>query len=116
MRLEIDLSRFIYLYKSSRISFTVYSKIFTIYSIYHWLSLNRGFGGCGHGFNGCDGLGGLGGFGGFDELGGFCRFDGFSRFRGFDGFSGFDGWPRLSLKGFSVSFTLLLKVLTVWST
>ena len=54
---------------------------------------------------------GFGGFGGFDGLGGFCRFDGFSRFGGFDGFNGFDGWPRLSLKGFSVSFTLLLKVL-----
>ena len=44
------------------------------------LSLKRGFGGCGHGFDGCDGLGrrgrldGLGGFGGFDLLGGFCGF------------------------------------------
>ena len=43
------------------------------------LSLTRGFGGCGHGLDGCDGLGGLSGF---DGLGGFC---------GFDGFSGFDG-------------------------
>ena len=37
----------------------------------HWLSLKRGFGGCGYGFNGFDGLGGLGGFsgfGGFDEF------------------------------------------------
>ena len=42
-----------------------------------WLSLKHGFGGCGHRFGGCDGLGGLGGFG---------RFGGFS---GFDGFSGF---------------------------
>ena len=49
-----------------------------------WLSLKRGFGGCGQGFDGCDGLSGL---------------------------DGFDGQPRLSLKGFSVSFTLLLKVL-----
>ena len=30
---------------------------------------------------------------------------------GFSGFGGFDGYPMLSLKGFSVSFTLLLKVL-----
>ena len=64
-----------------------------------WLSLKRGFGGCGHGFSGCDGLGGLGGFSGFNG------------FSGFGGFSGFDGYPILSLKGFSVSFTLLLKVL-----
>ena len=35
--------------------------------------LKRGFGGCGHGYGGCDGLGG------FDGL------------RGFDGFSGLDG-------------------------
>ena len=67
-----------------------------------WLSLKREFGGCGHGLSGCDGLGGLGGFGGFNGLGGFC---------GFGGFSLFDGYPMLSLKGFSVSFTLLLKVL-----
>ena len=41
-------------------------------------------------------------------------FNGFSTFGGFGGFSrfgGFDGYPMLSLKGFSVSFTLLLKVL-----
>ena len=55
-----------------------------------WLSLKRGFGGCGQGFDGCDGL---------------------SRLDGFDGLGGFDGQPRLSLKGFSVSFALLLKVL-----
>ena len=55
------------------------------------LSLKRGFGGCRHGFSVCDGLGGLGGFGGFS------------------GFGGFDGYPMLSLKGFTVSFTLLLK-------
>ena len=61
------------------------------------LSLKRGFGGCGHGFSLCDGLGGLGGFGGF------------SGFNGFSGFSRFDGYPMLSLKGFAVSFTLLLK-------
>ena len=59
-------------------------------------SLKRRFGGCGHGFSGCDGLGGLGGFGGFSGLG---------------GFDGFDRYPMISLKGFSVSFTLLLKVL-----
>ena len=44
----------------------------------------------------------------------FCRFGGFNGFGGFDGFggfSGFDGQPRLPLKGFSVSFTLLMKVL-----
>ena len=29
------------------------------------LSLKRGFGGCGHGFGRCDGLGGLDGFNGF---------------------------------------------------
>ena len=67
-----------------------------------WLSLKRRFSGCGHGFSGCDGLGGLGGFSGFN---------GFSGFDGLDRFSGFDGYPMLSLKGFSVSFTLLLKVL-----
>ena len=45
------------------------------------------------------------GFNGFSTFGGF---GGFSRFGGFDGF---DGYPMLSLKGFSVSFTLLLYVL-----
>ena len=60
------------------------------------LSLKRWLGGCGHGFSGFDGLGGFGGFRGFN---------------GFSGFSGFDGYPTLSLRGFSVSFTLLLKVL-----
>ena len=49
------------------------------------LSLKRGFGGCGHGLDGCDGIGG------FDGLGGFGGFDGFSGFGRFDGFSGFDG-------------------------
>ena len=44
----------------------------------NWLSLKRGFGGYGHGFGGCDGLGGLGGFGRFDGLSGF---DGFGEFR-----------------------------------
>ena len=38
-----------------------------------WLSLKRGFGGCRHGFGGCDGLGRLNGFGEFDGLGGFGR-------------------------------------------
>ena len=46
-----------------------------------------------------------------DGLGGFGGFSGFGGFDGFGGFSGFDGYPMLSLKGFSVSFTLLLKVL-----
>ena len=61
----------------------------------------RGFGGCGHGFDGCDGLGGFGGFdgfsgfGGFDGLGGFCGFDGFSGFGGFNGFSGLGGFDGL---------------------
>ena len=40
------------------------------------LSLKRGFGECGHGFDGCYGLGGLRGFRGFPGLGGFSRFDG----------------------------------------
>ena len=55
------------------------------------LSLKRGFGGCGDGFVGCDGLGGLGGFGGFDGLGGLGGFDGFSGFGRSDGFSRLDG-------------------------
>ena len=79
-----------------------------------WLSLKRGFGGCGHGFSGCDGLGGLGGFSGFNGFsgfGGFSGLGGFDGLGGFGGFSGFDGYTMLSLKGFSVSFTLLLKVL-----
>ena len=67
-----------------------------------WLSLKREFDGCGHRFSGCDGLCGLGGF---DRLGGFGVFS------GFHGCDGFGGYPMLSLKGFSVSFTLLLKVL-----
>ena len=78
------------------------------------LSLKRGFSGCGHGFSGCEGLGGLGGFGGFSGFSGLGGFDGlgrFGRFRGFSGFGGFGGYPILSLKGFSVSFTLLLKAL-----
>ena len=53
----------------------------------------------------------LGGFGGFSRLGGFNGLDGFDGFVGFSGLGGFDGYPMLSLKGFSVSFTLLLKVL-----
>ena len=36
-----------------------------------WLFLKGGFGGCRHGFGGCDGLGGLG------EFSGFGRFEGF---------------------------------------
>ena len=63
------------------------------------LSLKRGFDWCGHGFDGCDGLGAL------------CGFDGLGGFGGFDGFDGFSRFG--SLKGFSVSFTLLLKVLSL---
>ena len=40
------------------------------------LSLKRGLGGCGHGFDG------LGGLGGFDGLRGFGQFDEFSAFDG----------------------------------
>ena len=61
---------------------------------------------------GLGGFDGLSGFGGFDRFSGFCGlsgFDGLGEFFGFDGFSGFNGEPRLTLKGFSVSFTLLLK-------
>ena len=47
------------------------------------LYLKRGFGGCGHGFGGYDGLGGLGRFGGFNGLG---RFGGFKGLGGFGGF------------------------------
>ena len=54
------------------------------------LSLKRGFGGCGNGFGGSDG---------------------FSRFNRFGRLDRLDGWPMLSLKGFSVLFTLVLKVL-----
>ena len=81
------------------------------------LSLKRGFDGCGHGFSGCDGLGGLGGldrlggFGGFSGFNELSGFGGFDELGGFSGFGGFDGYPILSLKGFSVSFTLLLKIL-----
>ena len=84
------------------------------------LSLKSRFGGCGQGFDGCDGSGGLGGFDGllgfgrfdgfsgfdgldrFDGLDEFCGFDGFrgfhglSRFGGFDGFSGFGGFDGIS--------------------
>ena len=41
------------------------------------LSLKRGFGGCGHGFDRCDGLGGLRGFDGFRGFGGFNGLGGF---------------------------------------
>ena len=62
-------------------------------TVNHWLSLKRGFGGCGHGFGGCDIIDGLDGLSGFDGLGGFdgfSGFNGFSEFGGFDGFSGID--------------------------
>ena len=36
--------------------------------LFVWPSLKRGFGGCGHGFGGCDGFNVLGGFGGFGGL------------------------------------------------
>ena len=89
-------------------SFRIYEWSYDINDIsifdFSGLSLKRGFGGCGHGFSGCDGLGGLGGFGGFNG------FDGLGGFDGFSGFNGFDGQPRLSLNGFSVSFTLPLKI------
>ena len=85
-----------------------------------WLSLKHGIDGCRHGFSrfdglgwlgGFDGLGGLGGFSGFNGFSGFGGFTGLDGFNGFGGFDGFDGYSKLSLKGFSVSFTLLLKVL-----
>ena len=41
---------------------------------HEWLSLKHGFGRCGHGFSGCDGLGGFAGFAGFDGFSGFDRF------------------------------------------
>ena len=78
------------------VNFIFFAVFYVFFLFLIWLSLKRGFGGCGHGFSGCDRLGGLGGFDGLD---------------GFGGFNGFNGYPMLSLKGFSVSFTLLLKVL-----
>ena len=65
----------------------------------------RGFRGYGHRFGEFED-----GFGGFDGFGRFSRFSGFGEFDRFSGFGGFDGQPRLSLKGFSVWLTLLLKV------
>ena len=56
-----------------------------------WLSLKRGFGGCGHGFGECSGLGGFDRLDRFDGLGGF---DGFSRFNGLGEFDGFGGLDR----------------------
>ena len=50
------------------------------------LSLNFGFGGCRHGFGGCDWLGRLGGF---NRVGGFGGFDGLGGFDGFGCFGGF---------------------------
>ena len=77
------------------ISFNSHDTISRIIYVYlhakKWLSLKRRFGGCRHGFGGCDGLGGLGGFGEFDGLGGFDGFSGFGRFHRFGRFSGFDG-------------------------
>ena len=71
------------------ISFNSHDTISRIIYVYlhakKWLSLKRRFGGCRHGFGGCDGLGGLGGFVEFDG------FSGFGRFRELGGFSGFDG-------------------------
>ena len=48
-----------------------------IFSLNKRLSLKRRFGGCGHGFDGCDRLDGLGGF---DEFSGFGRFNGLGGF------------------------------------
>ena len=53
------------------------------------LYLKPGFGGYGHGFDGCDRLGGLCRFDGLCGIDGLGGFDGFSEFGGFDGFSGF---------------------------
>ena len=50
------------------------------------LSLKRGFGGCGHGISGCDGLRGFGRFGGFNGFGRFDGFGGVDRFYRFGGF------------------------------
>ena len=61
----------------------------------NWLSLKRGFGGCGHGLDGLGVLSGFdefSGFGGFYGLGGFGGFD---RFSGFSRFSGFGGFQRI---------------------
>ena len=68
------------------------------------------------GFNGFGRFSGLGRLDGLGEFGGFSRFSGFGGFEGFGGFSGFDGYPMLSLKGFLVSFTLLIKVLYLVNT
>ena len=78
------------------VNFIFFAVFYVFFLFLNWLSLKRGFGGCVHGFSGCARLGGLGGFDGLD---------------GFGGFNGFNGYPMLSLKGFSVSFTLLLKIL-----
>ena len=82
--------------KSSMVNFIFFAVFYVFFLFLNWLSLKRGFGGCVHGFSGCARLGGLGGFDGLD---------------GFGGFNGFNGYPMLSLKGFSVSSTLLLKIL-----
>ena len=62
------------------------SKGFNITNFFFFFSthqIGHRFGGCGHRFNRCDGLGKLGGF---DGLGEFGRFDEFSGFGGFGGF------------------------------
>ena len=57
-----------------------------------WLTLKRGFDGCGYGFSGCDGFGGLAEFNGLSGFDGFDGLGGFSQFDGLDGFSGFGGF------------------------
>ena len=113
-------TRFLTAFSLSLCSFTlqyIWKLYFHLQYDHFRLSLKRGFSRCGHGFSGCDGLGVLGGFDRLGGFGGFTQFSGlvgFDRLRGFDGFggfSGFDGYPMLSLKGFSVSFTLLLNIL-----
>ena len=41
----------------------IFNVVLKISVVSVWLSLKRKFGGCGHGFSGCDGLGRLGGLG-----------------------------------------------------
>ena len=64
---------------------------FLTYLITGRQSLKHIFGGCGHGFGGCDGFGGFSEFDIFDEFSGFHWFDGFSGFDGFNGFGEIDG-------------------------
>ena len=63
-------------------------------TVNHWLSLKRGFGGCGHGFGGCEGLDGFDRLGGCDIIDGLDGLSGFDGLGGFDGFSGFNGFSE----------------------